>query len=58
MNFELEKGQALNTCIFGVVQLRRGLIGHMKESWIQEQLTVILLAMSNALEAISFMISL
>ena len=26
------KGQALSIFIFGVVQLRRGLIGHMKES--------------------------
>jgi len=30
------KGQALNICTFGVVQLRHGLIGHMKESWTQE----------------------
>ena len=36
MNFELVKGQALNICTFGVVQLRHGLIGHMKESWTQE----------------------
>ena len=49
MNFGLAKGQTLNICIFGVVQQRHDLIGHMKESWIQEQLTVILLAMLNAL---------
>ena len=30
------KGQALNIFTFGVVQLRHGLIGHMKESWTQE----------------------
>ena len=30
------KGQVLNICTFGVVQLRHGLIGHMKESWTQE----------------------
>jgi len=30
------KGQTLNICTFGVVQLRYGLIGHMKESWTQE----------------------
>ena len=58
MNFELEKGQALNTCIFGVVRLRHDLIDCMKESWIQEQLGVILLAMLNALRAIVFMIPL
>ncbi|RDX96187.1 hypothetical protein CR513_21198, partial [Mucuna pruriens] len=32
------------------------IIGHMKENWIQEQLAVILLAMLNTLETISFMI--
>ena len=58
MNFGLAKSQALSICIFGVVWLRRDLIGLMKESWIQEQLTAILLAMLNALEAISFMIPL
>ena len=58
MNFGLAKGQALCICIFEVVRLRHDLIGHMKESWIQEQLTVILLAMLNALGAISFMIPL
>ena len=50
------KGQALNIFTFGVVQLRHGLIGHMKESWTQEQLAVILLAMLNALGAINFTI--
>jgi len=58
MNFGLAKSQALSICIFRVVRLRRGLIGHMKENWIQEQLAAILLAMLNALGAISFMIPL
>ncbi|RDY13099.1 hypothetical protein CR513_02030, partial [Mucuna pruriens] len=38
-----------NICIFGIVQLKHDLIGHMKENWIQEQLVVILLLMLNAL---------
>jgi len=41
MNFGLTKSQALSICIFGIVRLRRGLIGHMKERWIQEQLVAI-----------------
>jgi len=56
MNFELVKGQALNICTFGVVRLRHGLIGHMKESWTKKQLAVILLAMLNTLGAINFTI--
>ncbi|RDY01687.1 hypothetical protein CR513_14954, partial [Mucuna pruriens] len=56
MNFGLAKSQTSNTYIFGVVQLKHDLIGRMKENWIQEQLAIILLAMLNALGAISFMI--
>jgi len=56
MNFGLVKGQALNICTFGVVRLRHNLKGHMKESWTQEQLIAILLAMLNALWDINFTI--
>jgi len=56
MNFGLVKGQGLNICTFGVVQLRYGLIGHMKESWTKEQLAVIFMAMLNAFGAINFTI--
>ena len=56
MNFGQVKGQALNIFTFEVVQLRHDLIGHMKESWTQEQLAAILLAMLNALRAINFTI--
>ena len=47
MNFGLAKSQALNICTFGVVRLKHGLIGHMKERWTQEQLAAILLVMLN-----------
>ena len=54
MNFGLEKSLALNTCTFGVVQLRHNLISHMKENQTKEQLAIILLAMLKFLGAISF----
>ncbi|KAF1870880.1 hypothetical protein Lal_00030190 [Lupinus albus] len=38
--YELWTCKISSTCTFEVVQLRRGLIGHMKENWTQEQLAV------------------
>ncbi|RDX90800.1 hypothetical protein CR513_27307, partial [Mucuna pruriens] len=53
---KLELGEDL--IVNSVVQLKHDLIRRMKENWIQEQLSVILLAMLNTLGAISFMIPL
>ena len=44
--------------MFGVVQLKHGLIGQMKRNWTKEQLASTLLVMPNALGALSFIIPL
>ena len=44
--------------MFGVVQLRHGLMGQMKRNWTKEQLASTLLVMLNALGALSFIIPL
>ena len=44
--------------MFGVVQLRHGLIGQMKRNWTKEQLAATLLVMPNALGALNFIIPL
>ena len=43
MGYRLGKNLALDTYTFRDVQLKRGLIGLMKVSWMQRQLAVILL---------------
>ncbi|RDX67606.1 hypothetical protein CR513_53500, partial [Mucuna pruriens] len=58
----INDGETLKTAVYILnkvpIKLKHDLIGCMKENWIQEQLVVILLAILNTLEAISFMIPL
>jgi len=54
MSYGLGKILALSTCTFGDVQLKQGLIGIMKTSWIQRQLVANLLGTLNTLAGTSF----
>lgn len=56
MNYGHVRGLALSIYTFGVVQLRQGLKGHMKENWTREQLVDILLGMLNDRRVLNFMI--
>lgn len=56
MNYGHVRGLTLSIYTFGVVQLRQGLIGHMKENWTREQLVDILLGMLNDRRVLNFMI--
>ncbi|RDY12570.1 hypothetical protein CR513_02608, partial [Mucuna pruriens] len=47
-------GETLKTVVYIFNKLRHNFIDHVKESWIQEQLIVVLLAMLNAIRVISF----
>jgi hypothetical protein len=45
MSYELDENLVSNILEFGVVQLKLGLIGHKRRSWMKGLLTVILLDM-------------
>ena len=57
MSCEQERSLVLGIFISGIVQLRLGLTGPMKENWTQEPLDVILLGILSIFGVSSFMIS-